>query len=204
MLPLPAWIVNLAMHSCCSCPILMWTSDSSNQAAFYYPILVSIWDSVSFSWKERHLVWSSAAITSKHVVHLEMLFCTLWFWQVVIWVTVAFLLDQSTSAILLWLLKSARGLPLTGYFLFFVPFFINPIDGFVGKSKQISSFWNTQSSPSDTNNRITFDVTFLPHSDDHFEIQQATLTNGYKLKCKLMSCGVLMRYPIWDTSKHRF
>ncbi len=39
-------------------------------------------------------------------------------------------------------------LPLTGYFLFFGPFSVNPRDGCVWKSQKISSFWNTQTGPS--------------------------------------------------------
>ncbi len=50
-------------------------------------------------------------------------------------------------------------LPLTGYFLFFGPFSVNPRDGCVWKSQYISSYWNTQTSPSGTNNHSTFKVT---------------------------------------------
>ncbi len=43
---------------------------------------------------------------------------------------------------------SSTQLPLTGYFLFFGPFSVNTRDGCVWKSQQISSFWNTRTSPS--------------------------------------------------------
>ncbi len=51
---------------------------------------------------------------------------------------------------------SSTQLSLTGYFLFFGPFSVNPRDGCVWKYQYISSFWNTQTSPSDTNNHSTF------------------------------------------------
>jgi len=48
-------------------------------------------------------------------------------------------------------------LPLNEYLLFSWPFSVNPRDGCVWKF-QISSFWNTQTSPSGTNNHATFKV----------------------------------------------
>lgn len=55
-----------------------------------------------------------------------------------------------------------RELLLTGYFLFFGPFSVNPRDGCVGKSQRISSFWITHQQP----------ATFIPrsHSDARFEL----------------------------------
>ncbi len=41
---------------------------------------------------------------------------------------------------------SSTQLPLTGYFLFFGPFSVNPWDGCAWRSQKISSLWNTQTS----------------------------------------------------------
>ncbi len=56
---------------------------------------------------------------------------------------------------------SPTEMPLAGYFLFFGPFSVNPRDGYVWKSQQISSFWNTQTSPSGTSNHVQSNLSDL-------------------------------------------
>lgn len=60
---------------------------------------------------------------------------------------------------------SPRKLPLTGYFLsFFWPFSVNPRDGYMGNSQQISRLWNSQSCLPGTNSYDTLkaiEITFL-------------------------------------------
>lgn len=64
---------------------------------------------------------------------------------------------------------SRREFTRSGYFLFFGLVSVNPRDAcFWGESQRISCFWNTQTSPSGTNNHDAFKVTliaFLTHSD---------------------------------------
>ena len=55
-----------------------------------------------------------------------------------------------------------------GCFLFFAAFYANSRDYYVWKSQKISSFWDTQTTLSGTNNHSTVkvtEITFLPHSD---------------------------------------
>lgn len=66
-----------------------------------------------------------------------------------IWVTVAFLSAQTSLAVL-HNAFSNRELQCFGNFLFFWPFSANPRDCPLWKSQWISSFWNTQTSPSGT------------------------------------------------------
>ncbi len=54
---------------------------------------------------------------------------------------------------------------------------LQTLDIVVCKNQQlISSFWNTQTNLSGTNNHATFKLTFHPHSDAWFEHQQIVLT----------------------------
>ncbi len=74
------------------------------------------------------------------VVCSEMVFCITWLLRVVIWVTVAFLLSILSLSILLWPLTSTRhfrphNCRSLDIFSFFVPFSVNPRDGFVWKSQ---------------------------------------------------------------------
>ncbi len=85
---------------------------------------------------------------------------------------------------------SSTQLPLTGYFLFFWPFSVNPKDGCAWKSQEISSFWNTQTSPSGTNKHSSFKILFLPHSDARFELQQVVFTTSRCLNA-LSCCQVI-------------
>lgn len=65
------------------------------------------------------------------------------------------------------LTSTPRELPLTGYFLFYRPFSINPRDG----------FWHNRTGTCGTNNHVTFKVTritFFLHSD-RFKHQQIVL-----------------------------
>lgn len=72
-----------------------------------------------------------------------------------------------------------------------------PKDHFVGKSQQISCFWNTQITTSSTNNHVTFKVSsviFLPHSDALFQLQQ--LVVGMCTCATACSCwGVWKKVP---------
>ncbi len=103
----------------------------------------------------------------RRVVRSEMVFCIPWLWWVVIWVTqlyrcLSMISNQSAHSPLTSDINKAflsTQLPLTGNFLFYGPFSVNPRDGCVWKSQQISRFWNTQISPSGTNNHSTFKVT---------------------------------------------
>lgn len=54
----------------------------------------------------------------------------------------------------------------TSLFLFLEPFYINPRDHCLGKSKQNISFWNTQTTLSGTNDHVNVtSVRFLPWSE---------------------------------------
>ncbi len=158
-----AWTVETrqdgSMLSCSLRQILILPSecrsrnrDSSDQATFfsifYCPILVSLCELYPpcpvLSWQERHPVWSSAAgahllqgstccvfrdgilhilvVTSGYLSH-----CCL-----------SIISNQSVHSPLTSDINkafSSTQLPLTGYFLFFGPFSVNPRDGCVWKSQ---------------------------------------------------------------------
>ncbi len=138
---------------------------------FYCPILVSLWELYPpfpvLSWQERHPVWSSAAVA--HL--LQGLTCCVFrdgILQILVvtsgylsYCCLSIISNQSVHSPLTSDIKafSSTQLELTGYFLFFRPFSVNRRDGCVWKSQKISSFWNTQTSASGTNNHSTFKVT---------------------------------------------
>lgn len=108
------------------------------QCWFIFPVL---------SWQERQSVWSSAAVV--HQLQGFNMFWMLWLWRVVIFscYCLPFRLKQSGHSLQASGINKSfllRELLLTGYFLFFGPFSINPRDGPVGKSLEISSYWNNK------------------------------------------------------------
>ncbi len=139
---------------------------------FYFPILVSLCELYPPcpvpSWQEQHPVWSSTAVAHllqgstccvfrDGILHILIVtsgylsYCCL----------SIFSIQSVHSPLSSYINKafSSTQLLLTGYFLFFGPFSVNPRDGCVWKSQKISSLWNTQTGPSDTNNHSTFKVT---------------------------------------------
>ncbi len=132
------------------------------------PILVSLCELYSpfpvLSWQERHPVWSSAAVA--HLLQgstccafrdgiLHTLVVTSGYLS---YCCLSIISNQSAHSPLTSDSNKAflsTQLPLSGYFLFFRPFSINPRDGCAWKSQQISSFGNTQT----TNNHSTYKVT---------------------------------------------
>ncbi len=133
---------------------------------FCCPILVSLCELYPpfpvLSWQERHPVWSSAAVA--HLVQgstgiLHTLVVTNGYLS---YCCLSIISNQSVHSPLTADINkafSSTQRPLTGYFLFFGPFSVNPRDGCAWKSQYISSSWNTQTSPSGTNNHSTFKVT---------------------------------------------
>ncbi len=85
------------------------------------------WQPVWFSAAGTHLLQGSTCCVFRYV------FCRTW---LVIWVTVVFLssLTSPFSSDINKALSSTQ-LPLTGYFIFFGPFSVNPRDGCVWKSQ---------------------------------------------------------------------
>ncbi len=138
--PPAAWTVETrqdgSMLSCSLCQILTrpYECHSRNQdfPIFYGPVLVSLCElcppCAVLIWPERHPVWSSAA--GAHLLQgstccvFRDVFCRPW---LVIWVTVVFL--SSLTSPFSSDLNKAFSFSLTGYFLFFGPFSVNPRDG---------------------------------------------------------------------------
>lgn len=122
--------------------------------------------------RNRTRTWPSAVVAIQcHillVVHTEMLFS---YQSMVIWVIVAFLSVQTSLNLLLWAQHGAET-PLTGCFLF---------------STGISSFWNTQASPSGTITRADI----FPHSG-----VSLTETLGLYLQ-DFMDCGAANWLADW-------
>ncbi len=113
---------------------------------FYCPILVSLCElQTTFPvliWQERHPVWSSAAVThllqgSTCCAFRDGILHTSVVTEVVIWVTVAFLSSLTSLPFLLWHQQGIffHTTGLTGYFLFFGPFSVNPRDGCAWQSQ---------------------------------------------------------------------
>ncbi len=109
---------------------------------FYCPILVSLWELYPqfpvLSWQERHPVWSSAAVA--HLLQgsmccafrdgiLHTLVVTSGYLS---YCCLSIISNQSAHSPLTSDINkafSSTQLPLTGYFLFFGPFSVNPRDG---------------------------------------------------------------------------
>ena len=152
-----------------------WNRDSSDQATFFQSSIVQFWwacvnCSLSFLlFAERVspgvlFCCCSPSSSRFHVWCVQRWYSAFhWLERVLIWVTVAFLSSGTSLPILLWPLTSTRHFrPHNCHALdifSFGPFSVNSKDGWAWKSQRISSFWNTQSGPSGTNNHATFKVT---------------------------------------------
>lgn len=81
-------------------------------------------------------------------------------------VTAAFMSAQTSLAILFWFLSSTRRFYSQIYILFFIQFCVNSRDCFAWKYLERSSFWNTQTSASGTNNHTSKSLrSQFSHSD---------------------------------------
>ncbi len=115
---------------------------------FYCPILLSLCELYPpfpvLSWQERHPVWSSAAVAhllqgSTCCVFRDGILHTLVVTSVYLsYCCLSIISNQSTHSPLTYDINMAflsTQLPLTGYFLFFGPFSVNPRDGCAWKSQ---------------------------------------------------------------------
>lgn len=89
-----------------------------------------------------------------------------------VWIKLQFRVLSSQELFCFCIPSASRNLLLTGYFLLFRPFSVNPRDR--------PSLWNTHGRPSATSNFYMFKLEVslsLPHSDAQFELNQVVLTN---------------------------
>ncbi len=160
--PPPAWTIetrqNGSMLSCSLCQILTLSSecrsrkrDSSDQATFFQSSIVQFWWACSnnslcflFLAEEWHPVWSSAAgahllqgltccAFRDGILHILVVTC-----GYLSYCCLSIISNQSAHSPLPSDINkafSSTQLPLTGYFIFFVPFSVNPREGFAWKSQ---------------------------------------------------------------------
>ncbi len=170
--------------------------DSSDQATFFQSSIVQFcWVCVNYILRVLFLsdrsgtrcdllLLESICFRVRRVVCSEMVFCIPWLYRVVIWVTVVFLSSLTVCPFSSDINKafSSTQLPLTGYFLVFGPFSVNPRDGCAWKSQEADqSVWHQQ--PFHIRSHLN---PFLPRSDARFEPQQVIFTTSRCLNA--LSC----------------
>ncbi len=156
----PGWTVETrqdgSILSCSLCQILTLSSeccsrnqDSSDQATFFQSSIVQFWWACVnppfsvLSWQERHPVWSSAAVAHllqgstccafrDYILHTLVVTSGYLSYR-----CLSIISNQSAHSPLTSDINkafSSTQVPLTGYFIFFWPFSVNPRDGCVWNS----------------------------------------------------------------------